>query len=703
MTTPLHATRAVSAEAPPVREGVLRFGVFELDLRGDELRKAGEPVRLQPQPFRLLKLLATHPRRLFTRDEIQRELWGDGTYVDFEQGINFCVSRVRAALSDQADAPRYVETVPRRGYRWIGPTEWTQPLPSGAAARTGPALVTPLPWRPPAARRTRGRFMTGLVVGAGAAALLVVAAALLLSGGEAPQAPRWTRATVRAGSLISARFGRGDELLYSAAWDGGPPALYAGLVGSLEAHDVPLRGEWVVGVSAGGELAYVYRGAKARVLARAPLAGGLAKDVLESAWMADWDGTDFAVARAIDSGAVLLEYPVGQVLASFRGVLNLRISPDRRRVAVLEPLLRDDDRGRVVVVERGGAERELGGVWSSTAGLAWSPRGDEVWLAATREGSDLGLVALPLAGGERVLQPALGRLVLHDVDSRGRALVERRTERVELPAAAGSGPERNLAWLGFGVPVCLSRDGRTLVMVETGEGAGPDYATYTRDLDGSPAVRVGAGRATDMSPDGRFVAAIPVSRPERIDLLPIGPGAARQVRFDGIDHYTFAGFHPDGRRLVFRGGPRGQAVGLRVGPLAGGASRPIGRTDTLVTVNSITPDGRHVVASAADGRLHLVPLDGGPTRAIPDTEGYRFAGWSEDGAEALVWTGYRFPLSIERLDLRTGARRPWRQIGPADLTGVHVMPQVRVADGGAAYAYSHWRRLSELFVVEGLK
>jgi len=100
---------------------LLRFGVFELNLDTEELRKSGTLIKLPPQPLRLLTLLATHAGQVVTREDIKEQLWGEETYVDFEQGMNHCVKQIRTALSDNADNPLYVETLPRRGYRFLAP------------------------------------------------------------------------------------------------------------------------------------------------------------------------------------------------------------------------------------------------------------------------------------------------------------------------------------------------------------------------------------------------------------------------------------------------------------------------------------------------------------------------------------------------------------------------------------------------------
>ena len=103
------------------RSAILRFGVFDVDLRSGELRKAGLRVPLQEQPFRILARLLDTPGELVTRDELRQLLWADDTFVDFEHGLNVAIKRLRDALGDAPDGPRFIETLPRRGYRFIAP------------------------------------------------------------------------------------------------------------------------------------------------------------------------------------------------------------------------------------------------------------------------------------------------------------------------------------------------------------------------------------------------------------------------------------------------------------------------------------------------------------------------------------------------------------------------------------------------------
>src|SRR5215467_8161027 len=105
------------------RPATIRFGDFELSVRSGELLRNGRPVKLQQQPCKVLGILATRSGQLITRDELRQEIWPNGTFVDFEHGINFCIKQIRAALGDDAQSPVYIETLPRRGYRFIAPVE----------------------------------------------------------------------------------------------------------------------------------------------------------------------------------------------------------------------------------------------------------------------------------------------------------------------------------------------------------------------------------------------------------------------------------------------------------------------------------------------------------------------------------------------------------------------------------------------------
>jgi DNA-binding winged helix-turn-helix (wHTH) protein len=166
----------------PESPAIIKFGNFQLDLEAGQLLKNGRVVRLKPQPFKLLHLLASRPGELLTRDEIRSVLWGSGTYVDFEQGVNTAVRQIREALNDDADSPLYLETVPKRGYRFIGPVE-TASTPDAALRKTDLNLhkalwlnIAELRLAEVRRRRFRRQLFTGLII---AGTVLAAFAALL--------------------------------------------------------------------------------------------------------------------------------------------------------------------------------------------------------------------------------------------------------------------------------------------------------------------------------------------------------------------------------------------------------------------------------------------------------------------------------------------------------------------------------------------
>src|SRR5438445_978611 len=115
--------RFMSTPTPIAGRRIVRFGVFEADLQAGELRKSGVRIRLQEQPFQVLAFLLEHPGDVVTREELRQKLWQADTFVDFDHSLNTAINKLREALGDSASSPRYVETLARRGYRFLAPLE----------------------------------------------------------------------------------------------------------------------------------------------------------------------------------------------------------------------------------------------------------------------------------------------------------------------------------------------------------------------------------------------------------------------------------------------------------------------------------------------------------------------------------------------------------------------------------------------------
>ena len=159
---------------------IYRFGLFEFDAGAGELRKDGRPVPLEPQPARVLATLLARPGELVNHEDLKQATWGPGTFVDFERGLAYCLSQVRGALGDSARNPRFVETVPRRGYRFIAPVH----SPEAPAAAT-PTPASPPPDAVPAPGRPSRRFRPAVWAVAVALAFALAAGWAARSGHEA--------------------------------------------------------------------------------------------------------------------------------------------------------------------------------------------------------------------------------------------------------------------------------------------------------------------------------------------------------------------------------------------------------------------------------------------------------------------------------------------------------------------------------------
>src|SRR5579864_3366843 len=126
----------------PLKHTAVQFGIYEVDLEEGEVRKAGVRIKVQQQPFKVLQALLERPGELVTREQLHDRIWSGASYGDFDQAVNVAVAKLRTALGDSADNPRFIETVPRRGYRFIAPvnTEIHQERISSPATVSGEAL-----------------------------------------------------------------------------------------------------------------------------------------------------------------------------------------------------------------------------------------------------------------------------------------------------------------------------------------------------------------------------------------------------------------------------------------------------------------------------------------------------------------------------------------------------------------------------------
>ncbi len=678
----------------------IRFGAFEADLHSGEVRKSGNRIKLQDQPFKVLEILLERPGNLVTREELQTRIWPEETYGDFDHAVNVAVGKLRTALGDSADNPCFIETVPRRGYRFVATLDC---VPVEAPPEPPPPVVVPPPRR---IFPAKAAVLAGLLILCG----ILLGIGIWFGRRTAPsRPPDFQRLTVRHGTVYSARFAPdGHNVVYGASWEGAPLEVFSNDLKIPGVRSVGLPATHVLAVSSTGEMAvlqginnefmFTFRG----TLGQVPLSGGTPRQIAENVSGADWapDGKSLAIVRDL-WGKQRLEFPVGHVLYETDGwISHPRISPKGDKVAFLDHATHDDDRGVVSVVDLTGKKKVLSTGWESEEGLAWSPNGSEVWFSATQAGLQRRIYAVNLAGRQRLAFSALGGVTLQDIAPDGRLLLTRDEQRAGIRVMAPDATrERDLSWLDWSLPVDISRDGNTLLFDEQGEEGGPTYTVAERDMRGSPPIPLGEGMAGDFSPDGKW--AITTVAYTQLELLPTGAGTIRHIERDGIQQYRhMIHWLPDGKQVLFSGNEAGHAVRCYIQNIDGGKPRPV--TPEGVSMCQVSPDGKLIAGMDATS-MKLYPLDGGTPRPITGLQPGEFFDWTSDPRFGYVYERKTAPVKIYRLNLQNGQRQLFKEIDPADETGLYDMSHLMMSADGRAYVYGYTRLLSELYLVSGVK
>jgi tRNA A-37 threonylcarbamoyl transferase component Bud32 len=578
-----------------------------------------------------------------------------------------------------------------------------------------PSAETPAVFAPASRPKAEAPSKIRLAIVAGAALVIgALAGALLLRNLAKTTPPLYQQLTFRRGNIRAARFAAdGQTVVYGAWWEGEQAELFTTRPDSTQSRGLGLDKTELFGISSTGEIAvslndtpvegFVHRG----TLGRVSLSGGAPREVLEGVEYADWSpaGDGFLVVRT-EGGRRHLEYPIGKTLYETSGwISHPRVSRNGDRIAFLDHPLPGDDQGSVVVIDLAGNKKTISTGWVSVQGLAWSPRGDEIWFTATPTGFSRALYAVDLSGKQRLVARAPGMLTLQDVAPDGRVLVTREAPRAGFYGLApGAAKERDLSWLDFSSPCALSADGRLVLFDESGEGGGATYSVFLRKTDGSPAIRLGNGTCAALSPDAKWAISVPNDAPEPFVLLPTGAGEARPITHDKIDHNA-ATWLPDGKRIVFLGSEPGHALRYYVQDINGGQPKPISPEGVLSgRIMNVSPDGKWVAGVGPDEKAYLFPVDGGEARAIPGYEaGYRFTSFSTDGKNVFIFAYNKVPSSVYSLNLATGQKTLLKELEPPDPAGIDHVSPVLIALDGKSYIYGYNRNLSDLYLVQGLK
>ena len=524
------------------------------------------------------------------------------------------------------------------------------------------------------------------------------------------------RMTFRRGEVRSARFTPdGETIVYSAAWDGQPSQIFVVSRSATEARSLEIPESEVLSVSKSAELAVMLRRDRFTslgVLARVPLAGGMPREVAENVISADWspDGSNLAVVRMVN-GKTRIEYPIGTVqYESALFVRDVRVSPDGKRLAVLEPFRGENN---LTLVENGKATTLARGWARGATALAWAPDGQEIWVSGTSTTAPPSLYAVNVADGTMRLASRLtGSVRMFDISHRGEMLLSNGTWRAALVwkpgGAAGSQPaveepERDASWLDWSILADLSPDGRSILFSETREGGGAKSAVYLRRLEQPAPVRLGDGIADALSPDGKWVLA---HHGSKLAILPTGTGEPRELKLNG-EFGAGAVWMADSRRVVLAGAMQGEGVRLYIVDTLDETTKAISPEKIWNSGGrefAVSPDGRFVAGMSAEETIVIYAADGSSATPLAGAEkGEIPIQWSADGTSLLVYRPTALPARVMRIALATGAREPWKEFMPADPAGVYKIAPVLVTPDAGGYAYTAMRTLSDLYAVEGLR
>jgi len=529
--------------------------------------------------------------------------------------------------------------------------------------------------------------------------------------------PSFHPLTGRRGTIYSARFAPDAQtIIYGARWEGGRTELFLTRPESPESRSEGIADSTIFAISSSGEMAVSLACRDDGVplscrgtLAKVPLGGGAPREIAEKVSYADWspDGKNLAIVRRAEE-RIRLEFPIGKVLYETGGnISSPRVSPEGDCVAFVDHPTAGDDAGSVTLIDQHGNKRTLSSGFSSVEGLAWSPKGDELWFVAGIAGSPPNtLSAVTRSGKNRILASFPGFAQLQDVSRDGRVIITQSSSRggIIFGSTEQEGGQE-LSWLDLSFPAALSADGKVLLFYEGGYGGGVGGSTYIRNTDGSAAVRLGEGSPQALSPDGKWVLShLYLQKPTKLVLYPVGAGETRAFDLNGLEFDGGAEWLQNGNQILFQGHEPGQASRVYKKELPDG--KPVASTPEIGEKGPVSPDGKFVFAYDLDKKPLLYPMDGDPpitVKGMPPGVLAKVVGWNADSRSLYVSDEDRRSARIYRLDPFKGQKQDLKVLTPPDAAGLMGFSNIMISPNGKSYVFGYVRVLGDLYLVEGLK
>ena len=639
----------------PTHWGRIRFGVFETDLRAGELRKCGIRIKLQSQPFKLLAILLSHAGEIVTREELQQQIWGTETVVNFDHSLGTAVNKVREALGDSAEHPHYIETLAKRGYRFIAPIEPLDFPEPHAISRTV-LVASAVQVEAPAAKRVPSRLETvrWQIVAAAAGVIVVILLGLRLWESAEVATPRllpFTQITssdsIFPGDVGIERFPAlltdGSRLYFSKIESGRIALAYSAISGG-DAHPLvtpPEIGEpRLADISPDGSKLLVFGEVLTeleRTMWIVPSAGGAARKIMsglghDGTWMPDGSTVLYASGRNI-----LITRNDGQearVLTSVPGrAFWLRCAPDGSRVrfTVVDSATRATSLWEFTFADK--KLRPLLPGWSNPTSECcgnWTPDGKYFVFQSNRvEGSNIWI--LPEKSWIGGPAPSPSQLTAGPLNFIG-PVPARHGDQVFFTGAHKRSQLRRydaatrqfipyLREIGMAGRTEFSRDGTRVAWVSTSDGG-----LWQSRLDGSQRLQLTSGpmRVFMMrwSPDARSIAFMGKEPGKTWKIYSIATeGGKPQIVSEDARNQADPDWSPDGKTIVY------------------------GRSSEYMAEDS-TPKS-----------IQMVDLTTRLVSTVPGSEGLFSPRWSPDGRYLIA-----MPLDQRKLMLFDIASKKWTEM-----------------------------------------
>lgn len=683
------------------------FGPFEFERSGPArlLRKHGIRLKLQGQPLEILEALIEQQGTVVTRQQLQERLWGTETFVDFDRGLNTAVKRLRAALGDSADEPRYIETVARSGYVFIAPVSELirEPEPAAAPPPVSAPATVDLPSTTPPSRR-RWLWAAGGAIAASVGGLGFIAR-------PRNRELKLQRLSFGDGAISNAFFTRdGKSIVYSARWTGETWKTYLHHLGSSEHEPLKLEGYGVASISDNDELvlfAYDPKITRYGAIVRAELSGGAPQYIDERIKSVDWalDGKHIACVRG-DDKEDQVEYPAGRVMHSTHGSLGpVRVSPTDGAVAVIEHPVRGDTGGYVLVLERNRTPRKLIERWPHIAGIGWHPNGQEVWFTGSKDGSTTALWAVDRAGNTRMVGLPGMADASFDIHRNGSVAFIKNAARLESELALeGERATRPLVHMGWTRLAAISDGGAVALFDESNEAVQNRYRAFVYRRDTRKIQDIGPGGARSISPDGKTALLLDQDNRQQLYLVNTLTGQRTALANRGLV-YELAELFPDGQQVLVtaRWKDRMNAVPfLAVHPISGGGVEVLPFSEGFGNAR-VGPGGRFVAA----GRGMIMRWDNWDEapKPVKVNSTCNLIGFDEAG-RYIVRAASKEPTPGDATlfvvsDGQLQAEPRWT-LAPSHRRGAGPVASAIVSTDGKSAGFWLRRNAAELYLAEGL-